>query len=286
MPYPALPSRRMGWDSDGTIFVTRDFTIQNAWTEIALDQREEINDEDGVDSTAFSGGGPDTYHSAWLFPEPREIDGVLLAWNGAGFNFSCVVATSADSTNGIDGSFTSQIGAYSFSSNVYNSARYRTDVTSLAVSGVRVLRATPSNGNGGRWRAAHIYGEITPGSTPDRLLFIDETTGLEFQLPALTGDYPRGSARDYGWRLKNNSTVIGNNVTLNTVQFTAESLFLTSGSWYTFSVGGDGFQATKMLPSLAPAATSALITTRQIIPAAAVLGPHAARIEATVGSLS
>ena len=273
--YPDVPGRRMGWDADGTVAVERVLTGQ--LTELTPAQKAEMNDEENV--TVIS-----KYATSWqfvlLFPEKREIDGLFIAGDAVGS-----VYTSADTTSGLDGTWGTLFADFPESPNAYND--YRTGIQSSADPGKRGLDVRVANYSGySRLYAVHVYGEISPGETPDRLLFIDEATGLEFAAAKDYGDTPRGSARDFSFRLKNNSTVAGNNVTLNTIQVTAEDLFLGSGAWYTFSYGGGAFQGTIQIASLAPEATSQLIVCRQIIPTDETLGPHAGRVKATVGSLS
>ncbi len=284
MPYPAAPSRRMAWDEDGTLFgqVASPF---GQWIDRTANKAE-LNDEDEVlvdirplESTLGYG--------VWIFPELREFDGIFLAYNQFSADAYSEVSTSADTTTGQDGTWTVRDANPTDYTTVMNN--YRTGITSHAVAnvrGVRYLGEHTTTGADRERKAIHLYGEISPGETPDRLLFMDELTGLEFAVAEDYGDVPRGSARDFEWRLKNNSTVVGNNKTLNNIQFTAEDLYLGSGNWYTFSVGGDAFVATKQITSLSPEASSSLLVCRQIIPATAGLGLHAARIQATIASLT
>lgn len=282
MPYPTAPGRRMAYDDDGTIFgqfaTTGEFADRST-------SRAELNDEDSVTLNLQPPVASNGY-GVWLFPELREFDGLFLS-AAAGSDAFQSIETSGNTTNGRDGTWTTRSSSPTFF--FQTQKNYRTGIVSFAVSNVRGLRYLGEHGTvgGNRFRMAmHIYGDISPGETPDRLLFIDESTGLEFAQPWDPGDVPRGSAREFQFRLKNNSTAVGNNLTLNTIQFTAEDLFLGSGAWYTFSVGGDAFAATKQITSLAAEAASALITARQIIPVNAILDAHVARIEASVGSVS
>jgi len=276
--YPDVPGRRMGWDSDGTVCVWRRLNVAQL-TEATASQRAELNDEDDVNVVAQSSA----WHVYFIFPEQREVDGIYVKI-GAYTNAIGDVGISADTTNGLDGAWSTLISDYPDSTNPPGYPGYRENIVSTAGSNARGLYVYFQRD---LWlRAVHLYGEISPGQTPDRLLFIDESTGLEFQLPKDYGDVPRGSARDFQMRLKNNSTVAGNNVTLNNIQLTAEDLFLGSGAWYTFSVGGSAFAGTVQIASLAPEAASQLIVCRQVIPVDETLGPHAGRAKATVGSLS
>ena len=282
--YPDVPGRRMAFDADGTVGVYGLADGSGVLTEFTPSELAEMNDEDETIAVTFGTQQPSRF--LWLlFPEQREVDGVFYVYGNHGS--PTTVSTSSDTTNGRDGTWTQQVADLANYTIVMGN--YRTGVTSLAVSAVRGVRvqiaAGTISGHVQQTKAWHVYGEISPGQTPDRLLFIDEVTGLEFGLPKDYGDVPRGSARDFQFRLKNNSTVAGNNLTINTVQITAEALYLNSGAWYTFSNGG-AFQATLPLGNLAPEASTVLLTARQIIPDAEVLGLHAGRIRAAHGSLS
>lgn len=290
--YPDAPGMRMAWDDDGSVSVAWQAGGDNASPEPTLAVVEDIssnmterNDED-LEVGQFTGLNLVNTNSlmiqAIIFPELREIDGVYWVTTGAVQRGK--VDTSDDTTNGVDGTWTQQIGDYAETPATI--PNYRENIIALAVNAARAIRFWRFTGGGAYNIVLHLYGTISPGETPDRLLFIDELTGLEFTAVKDFGDVPRGSAREFQWRLKNNSTVAGNNLTINTIQFTAESQFLASGNWYTHSIGGDAFQSTKQITSLAPEASSALITTRQVIPVNEVLSLHAARIQATHTSLS
>lgn len=294
MPYDTAPGMRMAWDDDGSVAFAWEISEADVPsappTEIGASNKAEMNDEDNVDPSYTWDKPlnlPEGFHAV-IFPELREIDGVFAnashVHGGGGMMTLGILQSSADTTSGIDGTWVTHIADIVDMADRIVYGNYRNEIVSLAINGARAIRIEGNDNF--RLSGLHIYGEISPGETPDRLLFIDEDTGLEFALPVDYGDVPRGSARDFEWRLKNNSAVAGNNLTINTIQFTAESLYLNSGSWYTHSVGGDAFAGTKSIASLAPEAASSLIVTRQIIPVNEVLGVHAGRIQTTHTSLS
>ncbi len=185
---------------------------------------------------------------------------------------------SLDTTNGIDGTVVLESAAPGWGVGSVSPA-YRENILSMAVSNVRAAMPYRVSGTN-TLRALHVYGEVAPAQTPNRLLFVDTGTGLEFSLPVDYGDVPRGSASDFTMKLRNNSTT----VSAGTVQITAEALYLASGNWYTYSEGG-AFQSTLQLASsIGPSADSPTITTRRIIPDAETLGLHAGRCQVSVGS--
>lgn len=292
--YSDVPSRRMPWDTDGVVFLVRRVAVvATGFQEISAAEATEANDEDNVRAINFENvGGNDLIASgpaqelrlAWIFPELREVDGYFRANDDVGTQSISEVLTSGDTTNGLDGTHTSRIATYTFPAEPYPTS-YRDNITSMAVSNVRSLAHrwnTQDNQPARFLKAAHIYGEISAGETPDRLLWFDQPSALEFDKPIDYGDVPRGSAEDRVTFLKNNSA----SLTASTVQVTAEALYLGSGSWYTFEEAGvPGFTATLSLASsIGAAANSPNITIRRIIPDAEVLGLHAGRAFVSVGS--
>lgn len=272
MPYATVPGRRMAYDADGTILLLGRQDGAGSISEFTAVAKAEANDED--DTTFFSFGPPSPARYLWAMrPELSEFDGIFYAHGG--FGVPSTVATSPDTTHGYDGTWTQQVADLPDFSVV--GINYRTGITSLAVGNVRAIRVligSVGNPNTQSGKALHLYGEPSPGETPDRLLFVDSSTGLEFGLPIDYGDTPRGSEVDQTFKLKNNS----GSLTASNIQITGESLYLNSGAWYTFSEGG-AFQSTLPLAaSIGPGASSPTITVRRNIPDAETLGLHAGRI--------
>ena len=275
--YPDAPSRRMALDDDGTVMGRRNQGGTGSLLEATGAQKADMQREDGTATYwQIAGGSAGSWYLFMIFPELREFDGIYC-----GFVTSILteVHSSGDTTNTFDGTWTQRIADIDNPANTLIS--YRTDITSVAVSNVRGIRVrTNDTGSEQRFEQAHIYGEISAGETPDRLLWFDQATALEFAKPQDYGDVPRGSAEDKVTYLKNNSAAL----TANTVQVTAEDLFGGSGGWFTFDEG-TGFSSTLSLASsIANGANSPNITVRRITPDAGALGLHAARAYVNVGS--
>lgn len=272
--FPDVPARRMATQNDGTVGVTS----TNGWP-TSGDVMVDINQTqmDVMSAEDLAGSGPFIANQGQfvnlIFPELREVDGYYACADDGG-TFGDALRTSADTTNGSSGTWLdsgSALGAVDILL-----PDYRESIVSLAVSGVRAVRLRPTglSGGGGTMDRFHIYGEISPGETPDRLLFIDENTGLEFTLPNDYGDIPRGSSEDFEWRIKNNSATL----TANTVQYTGADLFGGSAAWYTFTLpAGSTYAATQQIASIAATVTTGIIKTRRITVAAAPTSLHAAR---------
>ncbi len=280
--FVAVPSRRMAVDADGTV----GFDINDGFPSgggISTDltssvmigmTREAVGSPGGP--TVANGGGR---MIALVFPELRELDGWYVSADDGG-TWGNPIHSSGDTTSGNDGTWTSRGSAPGIQNGLLTA--YRDDIISLAVSNVRGIRVKPTglSGGGGSMDRLHIYGEISSGETPDRLLWIDNDDDLEFSLPVDYEDTPRGSAEDHVVYLTNNSSSLA----ANSVQVTAEDLFGGSGSWYTFD-DGTGFSATKALASsISNGANSPNITIRKIIPDDEAAQLHAARAFVAVGS--
>lgn len=279
--YVDVPSRRMATDADGTVGITVDDGFPTGGgivTDLSAAVMDVMSAED-VGGAGPSIANADGSFIGLIFPELRELDGWYASADDGG-TWANSIHSSGDTTNGNDGTWTSRGSGLGIRNATLPD--YREAIESLAVSNVRAIRVKPSSlsGGGGTLDRLHIYGKISAGETPDRLLWFDNDDDLEFSKPQDYGDAPRGSAEDHITYLKNNSA----GLTANTVQVTAEDNFQGSGAWYTFD-DGTGFSATKALAgAIGPAANSPDITIRRIIPDLEILGLHAARAFVSVGS--
>ena len=187
--YADAPSRRMAYDDDGTVVTGLDSAVETIF-EVGASTVTAWNSEDAAGAQTSES---DMGHFA-IFPELREVDGTVHSQQKAA---TTDVQTSGDSTNGVDGTFTVRATDITQNVNIFR-PNYRTTITSLAVSNVRVLWLDASFGGAStsnqRLEHWHIYGEISAGETPDRLLWFDDSDDLEFSLPIDYGDVPRGSA--------------------------------------------------------------------------------------------
>ncbi len=292
--YNAAPSRRMAWDSDGSV-VLRSESDNNGtgpspggfgsipWSEASSGERINGNDEDpsSVLRTVQAAGVANAHLMvAILFPEPRELDAMyVVATATTPANFWMYY--SLDTTNGVDGTW---INTAVPRDTDLSLDHYRDNITTIGVSGVKGIKGNLGGTNTNdfiSFRTIHIYGGISPGETPDRILFLDTedadnafTQVLDFE------EVPRGQTQTRTYKLKNNSST----KTINTIQITAEDLYLNAGDWYEFSDSG-AFQGTLAIGNLGPGATQ-LITLKQIIPDAETLSVQAGRIKITHASVT
>lgn len=284
--YPDVPGRRMALDADGSVGLRWDESPTLGPTQIVqltAGQKTILNNESTLDAYSFAGQATGRMHIFWVFPELRDIDGWFMAKGLGSVISKFQFRSSVDSTNGIDGTWVTHATAVD-PPNFAN--LYRSGIVATSLVAKRAVSFTWDgfSGSGGTlffWQSTHLYGDIAAGETPDRLIFIDEDTGLTFTLDQDWGDVPRGSSEDKSIRLKNNSATL----TANTISYAAQSLTGTSNAWYTFTApGGATFASSQNIASLAPTVSSGIIVMRRITPGTDPLGLQAARINAQTTS--
>lgn len=254
---------------------------------VGLTDKQELNDEN-INYTAYDVYRLNSAQStfAFIFPEKREFDGAYI--NASATNSTCYQTglTSGDSTNGYDGTWADQsLTAHTRGS--LPADEWRTDIDSKAVSNVKAIRIV-QYGTYLSWQhiyigVIHLYGTISPGETPDRILFLDTANSdAEFSKVLDYAEVPRGQTQTRTIKLKNNSST----KTINTVQLIADDLYLNAGDWYTFSLDDVSYQATlNTIGNLGPGATK-LVYVKQSVPDAETLGLQTARLKASHASLT
>lgn len=319
--YPDAPFRRMAWDEDGTIFWWADSTAGNRavppyasivlpGTEASVARKGKFNNEATLtsadwiqlNSTLIEVGGTAMY---MIFPELRDIYGMNY-WSMFGSlsgDYTDVskpwdLQYSGDTHNGIDGTWIPIYAAQTYPVGspylLYSWDHwYRVGIvtTGFPLTGVRAIRwhqylrevhgGTPSN-----WDHIHLYGDKTTGATPDRLLFIDQDTGLEFTEPLDWGDVPRGTTLTHDIKVMNNSATL----TANTILLDFEALTGLSDTWHTIKETGGAYGNTLSITSIAPTASypsgADVLTIRLIVGDAENLGLQACRLQASTASWS
>lgn len=289
--YPDAPGRKMNTYGDGTVLLRS--TVEDVssgqvahaagiLTEFTgLAGHLELVDHDQASATDWGQNGAHTRGQIYLFPELRDIDGVYV--NTTAYNEG-KIATSTDTTNGIDGTWSNEsITIGDFEHTGAEVPGYRNEIYVFSAPAVRCLyvRCTKTGATfSSYFRATELYGTIAAGQTPDRVLFINDGTGLEYIIPQDYGDIPRGSSRDITIRTKNNSgTLIAN--TIDVSRTNLESLQNSSG-WYTMD-NGSGFSSSFQISSLGAGAEDSW-TLRQNIPDSTTPGLYEAWLKAVVGS--
>lgn len=282
--YPDAPSWRMAIDRDGT----QGYTINSSSviTQLSAAQLQALNDES--DSYVEVGNSAEANVKLMLiFPELRDIDGYFIDMDSSNFPISAVIEVSADTTNGVDGTWT-QIGSGTATlggDSVVPAFRSVVSVTQLAQRAIRVLRTSSESGTL-RVSAFHLYGEPVPGENPDRLALWHPTLD-ERVTPAYFdwGNTPRSSSGDRLFRVKNLSSTL----TATSVRVAMDTL--TDGTpsvpgQHSLSYGGGSFLAQVNVGNLAPGTISGPVTLRRITPSNAQLGLFAFRVFAEATSWS
>lgn len=287
--YPNVPSWRLAYDRDGTQGYVISGDLQTV-TQLTSAQMKALNDESATSQVQSALNG---YMMFW-FPETRDLDGYFFrfAW-GSGQNPSFGVEVSANTTNGVDGTWTS-IRAYGAvtSENGLTSPDYRSNIASITALGIRAVRfrAWVQYISEGQWvQTVHLYGEPIPGANPNRLTLWHPTLDQRI-VPAHFdwGDVPRSSSADKQFRVKNLSSTL----TANSIRVAQEILTDVSAGnpsvpgQHSLSTDGSTFLAQVNVGNLAPGAISGVVTLRRNTPSNAQLGLWAHRVfaEATTWS--
>jgi hypothetical protein len=270
--YPDAPSWRMAYDRDGTqVYIINSsnvITQQTSGTILSLN-------DDGDTQVAIQSTNA-TNSLVFIFPELRDLDGFLHM--GSGGPSSITVSVSADTTNGLDGTWTTIGTAQPIGGAV--KPLYRTSIVSTTVLAIRAFKIRGVTGASNTWSvsAVHLYGEPVPGANPNRLELWHPT--LDEKLPPAYfdwGDVPRSSSADRTFRVKN----LSGSMTAGSVRVAMESLTDTTPSvvaQHTLSYNGGTFLAQVNIGDLAAGAISGPLTLRRVTPSNAVLSLWSFRV--------
>ena len=291
MPYPTLPGRRFEYDvGGGSVYYGND--INDITTVLTSEQMALLN---GIGNTSAvisrEVTQAEVIRTVWMFlPERYVVAGLGMIHKASTSGGACSisVAGSADSTNGLDGTWinaTLPNGAIPV--NMVDDDVWRDSIQpctfSEAIKVLRVRYFAPFGGISGSRviiYALHIYGVKAEGEVPDDILFLDDDASgdPEFIRDLDFGDRPEGTTVTRRIKLLNSSTTkIANNLTLSLIDVD-----------FTFSMDeGVTWVTGASITSLAPQGTSSSILIKNTIPPPTqMLGPRAPRFEVTIGSWS
>ena len=276
--YPDPTSWRMALDRDGT-----------AW----LDVRDtgQVIDIGASSIAAMSNEGGGSYGPAELgvsgylvliFPEKRDVDAIFIA---AQYSLS-TIQYSLNSTNGVDGTWTTIPGPYTMGT---LETAWRTGTMAETVLAVKALRFRLNGSSPWSWGvfSLHVWGEIAPAETPDRLVFWNAGSNTKMDPATLDwGDVPRSSSADRVVRIKNiSATKSAVNIRVSFDILTdATSPAPSVPAQFTASYNGGAFLAQVNIGTLAPGAISGPITLRRVTPSNAQYGLFAPRASAVADS--
>ena len=274
--YPDYPSWRMAYDRDGTqlFYINNALTITQLTNADMLKVNNESNDYLGLSSSSQYGA------LVFIFPELRDIDAYAYMQGSGSLAGTITAATSADTTNGVDGTWTTLGSTFIPPTDTNVIPGYRTTITTAAVNGVKAIRFSHAS-QSARYQnpsTIHLFGEISTGQNPDRLILwhptLDERVGpAHFDW----GDTPRSTTADKTFRVKNNSSTLqANGVRVATEVLTDATVSLLTQ--HAFSLDGTNFAAEQTIGDLAAGAISGTVTLRRTTTADAQLSAWALRV--------
>lgn len=264
--YPDVPAPRMAYDRDGTAVNKCEW--EGSISPLNSTQTANLNDEIGQadDTVNWSGGVPGTQYLAFMFPENRDVLGYFVnrVAGGGGSLFS-----STDSTNGLDGNWTSH-GAYSSYGLGDLRPFYRSNISTVSITNVKAIRFSLSGTTGSTHeiKAVHLYGAPSSIGSADTLRVwhptldepLDDNTAAD-GAHLDWGDVPQGTTADRTFRIKNNSATL----TANSISIGTEVLYDATpalADQITYSNGGT-FDPSINIGNLAPGAISGVISVRK-----------------------
>lgn len=269
--YPDVPGLRVPYDMDGTVgfFTVGSLSATNA-------QLRSLNNE----ATREDFGTSWRYgYFGFVFPTKMDIVGYSFNSNNQSGFTSNPIQTSADTTNGIDGTWTTQANGVQWSGTTY-----RNNITSVTWNGIKGVRFYWGEyTNEMIW--LHLYGTPTAGETEYLALWhptLDQRLGgadLDW------GDVGRNTTADKTCRVRNrHATLTANTVTISSEALTDASPALAGQ--FSLSLDGTTFAATRTISSIGPATTSGTVTVRRTTSPTAQLGVWVVRHPVTAASWS
>ena len=280
MTYPAINSRRIPYDIDGSeVGFRKGFNVDyntlfaagiSSWLDSTA--KGNLNKHNKEQDCGL--GGRES-HVFWFFlPEVKEITHVGILFDG-GAGSSTTIQGSNDSTNGIDGTW--ETAVYTFVKQTSADGwRYVMAVSfSTSYKTVRIGFSGADNYSGPGLYHIHLYGSKADGQTPDDIIFTD-ANGNEMTALMDWGDQPEGTTEISSFKLKNTSTTkIANGVNLQ-----------LNHSDFAISLSQDGpWVAVLDITSIPAASLSSSIFVRNLLgPPLLTLGPKFGRCIVTVGS--
>lgn len=276
--YPDVPGYRFPYDQDGTIAIWYNNPPPLLATPSEL---RGLNND--FPETSWGRAGTVPSHVCFLFPEKRNITGIILNREATTNNLS--LEWSNDTTSGLDGTWNVAIAPYTGISSV-DKLRLRLDVTSLAITDCTAIRfaATFSITQQRNLRNLHIYGSIASTESPDRLRIVDLTDDdiaaqLDFGNLA-----QRASATRQFKVINNSSSLAANNITVSLDAPTDSSPSLIGQ--YQISTDNVAFANAVNIGTLAPGTESGTMYIRNNVAPNMPLSIWSARIIANAVSWS
>lgn len=285
--YPNPTAVRLAYDRDGTLVYKNIGGVLTQQTQANLNNG---NDESDIywGGTTFLTDNPIVNGGSgiliFIFPQVTDVTG-MRHFLGTGTGFTGTIETSVNSTNGIDGTWVAG-GSIPGSGGSVRPA-YRTGITTLTISAVKMLRISSGNlGGGGYWNpmALHLYGK--PAVSTTRLELWHPTLDQSYYAnPAMLDreDALRSSSVVKSFRVKNLSTTLtASTITVSSNSLTASSPTLESQTTFRYNAGT--YAATATISSLAPGAISQVVDAKTDVAAGAALSVWVQRFIASAAT--
>lgn len=294
--YPSYPDHRMAYHLDGTqVYRVNSSGIS---TLVSSTEVQYLNNESPrpTETVNLAPG-----YLVFMFPQLRDISTYLYI--GTGYDITSgssqglrgVFQTSTDTTNGVDGTWTtvhnSFIQAYSwyqYSGDGAVSPYYRSNIPSMSpITGVKAIRFQSAQyyyGDNLIIGALHLFGSLTSGETPNRLDLWHPTLDQRVNASHFDfGDRNRSTTTDISFRVKNqSSTQTADSIAVSMATLT--DLSPTAIGNYTLNLNGGSFASSQTISSLAPSAISDVLTLRLTNPSDAALSLWAGTVKALATS--
>jgi hypothetical protein len=212
----------------------------------------------------------------WIFPAARDISGTYFH---IGSGTVAYLQWSSNTTNGIDGTWTTLTTSYT-----NGAGNWRLNIYPLSLTGVKGMRVW-LNGSGADPQMAHFFGQPTVAG--NRLALWHPTSDIAADGALFDwGDAPQTSTATKTFRVKNlSSTFTANDIAVTMVDSTDSSPSFTDA--HTLSADGTTFTASlSSIGNIAPGAISGVLHVRRVWAVNQPLSIRAAMIKAAPTSWS
>jgi len=275
--YSSYAGHRMAYHLDGTTVYRID--TNNTITQLNSTQIGYLNDE----STSSYAVG-ERAHIVFIFPQLRDLTHYFIGREGTSYNGGAgTFEISSDTTTGLDGSWSTIASPYVLGNNTV--PNYRT-INALSSSGIKAVRIENGSTYGGslNFTAIHLFGTLSSGETPNRLDLWHPTLNQRVSASYFDfGDKQQSTVTNISFRVKNqSSTQTANTIVVSMATLT--DLSPTAIGNYTLNLNGGSFASTQTISSLAPNATSDVLTLKLNNPSNAALSLWAGTVKALATS--
>ncbi len=272
--YADVPGYRFAYDLDGTTAIK--YPIGGGAPSTILSGDLAMMNQDQLSPGTWGAYNPGDHQVVtWLFPEIRNISGYFMSVRSGYTPYvGRIMQTSADTTSGIDGTWTTVANPYQFinSDSVSLSPSYRSSIQTVNFAAIKALRFNVHQHVAG----LHLYGTIATTESPDRLRIVD-TSNNDIAAQLDFGNIPQRASSTKQFKIINNSaTLTANNITvsLNVISNASPSLI----GQYQVSTDNVAFANAVNIGSLAPGASTGTMYVRDSVANNAQLSTWAARI--------